>query len=596
MRNIRNFCIIAHVDHGKSTLADRFLEITHTVDPMKMHEQYMDTLKLEQERGITIKLQTARMKYVYKGEEYVLNLIDTPGHVDFSFEVERSLAACEGAILLIDATQGVQAQTLSTAYLALEHNLEIIPVVNKIDIAGVNVAQVKEEIENLFGFKQEEILSVSGKTGEGVDYLIETVIDKIPSPQQPEAVTTSRALIFDSFYDNHKGVVLLIKVKEGEINASMNLSYIKSGVRNRPIEVGYLRPYLEKADGIRQGEVGYIATGLKDLGRLQVGDTVSDNINASLLQTYKAATPMVFASLFPMDADKQDEFKVAIEKLGLNDSAFVHTPQNLQILGLGYRCGFLGLLHLDVVRQRLEDEFDIQVIITVPSVEYQIKLYGEDNEITVSNALDFPVEESIEYIKEPWVHVEIITPNEYMGSVLSLGHAYRGELQETIYISEIRSIIKFDMPYSQILTDFFDKLKSATSGYASMSYEPAEYRFCDVVKLRIVLNKEPVEALSSLVYKDQAKEVADRYVKRLSELIPRHQFLIPIQACLGSHILARADVKAYRKDVTAKLYGGDPTRRMKLLEKQKRGKKRMKMFGKVEIPSEAFYKILQTDY
>lgn len=592
MSNIRNFCIIAHVDHGKSTLADRLLEITNTVDKRKMHDQYMDTLELEQERGITIKLQTARMVYKYMDQEYILNLIDTPGHVDFSYEVSRSLAACEGAILLIDATQGIEAQTLSTVMQALDHNLEIIPVLNKIDLPNADIELRQKEIEDVLGFKKDEILLASGKTGEGVEKIIQNIITKIPSPNVSENETI-RALVFDSFYDEFKGVVCVVKVVDGKVLHNTKLSLLASKTTFLPIEIGYLSPYMSASNEIQNGEVGYVATGLKDIHAVGVGDTISDNTNATPLEGYKRVKPMVFAGIYPIDADDQKEFKEAIEKLSLNDSAFTYKKENSAALGFGYRCGFLGLLHMDIVSERLEREFNAKILVTSPTTEYIIKRRDRNEEDVVISTSDFE-SDLIEYIKEPYVKVEIYTPDKYIGDIMSLCYSKRGEYINTQYFGSkdsplSRVSIIFNIPLAEIITDFFDQLKSLSQGYASMDYELIGYRQSDIVKLDIAVNYQVIDPLSIFIHSSKAEEKGRLLVKELKEIIPKHQFKIPIQAMIGSKIIAREDISALKKDVTAKLYGGDITRRMKLWEKQKKGKKRMKAFGKVEIPQEAFF-------
>ena len=590
MAHIRNFCIIAHIDHGKSTLADRLLEITNTVDKRKMHDQYMDTLELEQERGITIKLQTARMHYTYHGEEYILNLIDTPGHVDFAYEVSRSLAACEGAILLVDATQGIEAQTLSTVMQALDHNLEIIPVLNKIDLPNAEVELRSKEIEEVLGFRREEIIPASGKTGEGVVQILERLIEKIPAPSSAEG--NLRALIFDSFYDEFKGVVCVVKLVNGDIHGLSKLHLLSSHVNFIPIEVGYLTPQMVPSGVILQGEVGYIATGLKDIHAVGVGDTVSDREDTPPLEGYRRVKPMVYAGIYPIEVDEQKEFKEAVEKLSLNDAAFTYKQENNPALGFGYRCGFLGLLHMDIVRERLEREFNAQILVTNPTTEYIIKKRGSDGEEKVTSTAEF-IPEQVEYIKEPWVRVEIYTPGTYIGDIMSLCYTKRGEYINTEYFgakdSSLAQVsIVFNIPLAEIITDFFDQLKSLTQGYASMDYDVIGFRQSDIVKLDIAVNYQIIDPLSIFIHSSKAEEKGRIIVKELRDIIPKHQFKVPIQAMVGSKILAREDIAALKKDVTAKLYGGDISRRKKLWEKQKKGKKRLKAFGKVEIPQEAF--------
>lgn len=588
---IRNFCIIAHIDHGKSTLADRLLEITETIDKRKMHDQYMDTLELEQERGITIKLQTARMLYTFKGEKYTLNLIDTPGHVDFSYEVSRSLAACEGAILLVDATQGIEAQTLSTVMQALEHNLEIIPVLNKIDLPNAEVPKRLQEIEDVLGFTKEEVILASGKTGEGVEAIIEAIITHVKPPLVKES-KTPRALIFDSFYDEFKGVVCIVKNAQGFINTDQTLHLLQSQVQFKALEVGYLTPFMKEGTIIEAGEVGYIATGLKDIHAVGVGDTISTATDVEPFAGYMKVKPMVYAGIYPIDVDDQKDFKEAIEKLSLNDAAFSYVQESNPALGFGYRCGFLGLLHMDIVRERLEREFNAEIIITSPTTEYIIKRQGKDEEEKIVSTYDFHPE-GIVYIKEPWVRLEIYTPQPYIGDIMSLCYGKRGEYINTQYFgskdsSLSRVAIIFNMPLAEIITDFFDQLKSLSQGYASMDYDIIGYREADIVKLDIAVNYEAIDPLSLFIHASKAEDKGRLLVKELRDVIPKHQFKVPVQAMVGSKIIAREDIAALKKDVTAKLYGGDISRRKKLWEKQKRGKKRMKFFGKVQIPQEAF--------
>ena len=591
MTNIRNFCIIAHIDHGKSTLADRLLEVTNTVDKRKMHAQYMDTLELEQERGITIKLQTARMHYSFRGEPYILNLIDTPGHVDFAYEVSRSLAACEGAILLVDATQGIEAQTLSTVMQALEHNLEIIPVLNKIDLPNADIPLRMKEIEDVLGFKQNEILTASGKTGEGIQELLEAVILKIPSP----VIDTSkplRALIFDSFYDEFKGATCVVKLIDGKITRLTKLHLLSSNISFDPVEIGYLTPNEIVSKELFSGEVGYIATGLKDLHAVGVGDTVSVDQYVLPLEGYKQVKPMVFAGIYPIEVDEQEEFKEAVEKLSLNDAAFTYTKESSPALGFGYRCGFLGLLHMDIIKERLDREFNASILVTSPTTEYLVKMKGKEHEEKVISTFGFSFDK-VEYIKEPWVRAEIYTPSTYIGDIMSICYKKRGEYKDTQYFgvkesSLSRVSIVFHMPLAEIITDFFDLLKSSTQGYASMDYDIIGYEFADIVKLDVAVNYQLIEPLSLFIHASKAEEKGRQLVKELKDIIPRHLFTVPIQAMVGTKILAREDITAMKKDVTAKLYGGDISRRKKLWEKQKKGKKRMKFFGKVEIPQEAF--------
>ena len=623
---IRNFSIIAHIDHGKSTLADRVMEFTGAVEKRESKDRMLDTLELEQERGITIKLQTARMHYKpknlpgHEGDEYIMNLIDTPGHVDFSYEVSRSLAASEGAILLVDATQGIQAQTLTTVYKALEHDLVIIPVVNKVDLPSAEVEQTKNELVATFGFDYDEIVETSGKTGIGVEDLLNAVVEKVPQPKTINHGVT-KALIFDSFYDEHKGVVAMIKVVEGEINSGQNLHTLETNTEIEPIEIGYLLPRMEKGEQIALGEVGYIATGLKEIKAVHIGDTIVLNAdydgdkNISPLPGYQPPKPMVYASLYPIESDEFPELAEAIEKLALNDSALTVQKENSPVLGSGFVCGFLGLLHMDITQERLEREFDVSLISTTPTVEYKIKLtttdYSKIPNLNVANidgeflnvrtAAEFPDFSLIEEVQEPWVKLEIITPDEYIGAIMEISQAARGEYESMEYITGDETIkgkkhviLKYKIPTGEIIVNYFDKLKSVSQGYASMDYEFFEYRKSDIVKVSIVVNYEEVEALSFLTHRDNAYSKGKIVVSKLKDIIPKQQFKIPIQSAIGSKVIARETIDAYRKDVTAKLYGGDITRKMKLREKQKKGKKRMKMFGKVEIPKEAFLEALKT--
>lgn len=613
-QKIRNFAIIAHIDHGKSTLADRVLEQTGSIKRGKSHDRMLDTLELEQERGITIKLQTARILY----KDYVLNLVDTPGHVDFSYEVSRALAACEGAILLVDATQGIQAQTLSTVYQALEHNLTLIPVINKIDLPNADIPATEAEIEAVFGFTKEEIIYTSGKTGEGVTELLEAIVDRIPAPQNDESEHQTRGLIFDSFYHEHKGVVALVRLFEGGIKKNQKLYFYATKTKVDPIEIGFVKPDLESVDEIQCGEIGYIATGLKDINLIRTGDTVTlagtDITTFEALEGYRQPKSMVYAGLYPSDAKDQNDFREAIEKLGLNDAAFTYTPDNSPALGFGYRCGFLGLLHLEIVQQRIKREFDMDIITSAPTVEYKIKVAGNtdeyedeisypeiekiDNLIPVNSPLDLPDQSKIDTIYEPIAKVEILSPETYIGGLMELCQAKRGEYLNTDYLSSSDSnkvnvtkryvVLQYLIPLSELITDFFDKLKSVSSGFASLDYSVVKYQKSEIVKLDFLINHEVVEPLSVLVFEGQAPQIGKKIVENLAETIPRQQFKIPIQAAIGSKIVAREDIAAYRKDVTAKLYGGDYTRKMKLLEKQKKGKKKMEKIGKVEIPQEAF--------
>ncbi len=625
--NIRNFSIIAHIDHGKSTLADRLLEKAGSIKKHEMKERIMDTLELEQEKGITIKLQTARMKWKYtgqdkiiKGQKYILNLIDTPGHIDFSYEVSRSIAASEGVVLLVDATQGIQAQTISNFYKALEKNLVIIPAISKIDSSKANIQKTKESLVELLGFKKEEIILTSGKTGEGVEKLLNTIIAKIPPPTQLNKNT--KILIFDTLFHNHKGVIALIKVVSGEIKHSDILYAIQKKIKIEPIEIGYLRPKLEKQKCLRNGEVGYIATGLKDIKKIHVGDTItrfneSKKNKVAPVPGYSAPKPMVFASLYPTKTEEFEDFSQNLKKLALNDAALTYVKEKSPILGSGYCCGFLGLLHLEITQERLSREFDTEIFTTVPSVLYKLDLLTDDpkkissvsvpifdkrNKLLVRNASEFPRPEIIDNSYEPWVKLEIITPTNYMGPIIELVKNSRGIYENTEYLSLNKKsnlnnyvILKFEIPTTEIITTFFDNLKSVSKGYASMDYEFLEYRETDIVKVAILINYEQVAAFSFISYRNFAQKRARKLTEKLADVIPRQQFQIPIQASISGKIIARTDIKAYRKDVTSKLYGGDVTRKKKLLEKQKKGKKRLKKFGKIDIPKEAFLAVLKND-
>ena len=625
---IRNFSIIAHIDHGKSTLADRILEITDSVERRKMKERIMDTMELEQERGITIKLQTARMSWRYSAQkeelngEYVLNMIDTPGHVDFSYEVSRSIAACEGVVLLVDSTKGIQAQTIANFYKALENDVVIIPAISKIDLASAKVEETKSALREIFGFNEDEILLTSGKDGQGVKELLNTIVERVPFPKDVEKNSSiTKALIFDSFYHEHKGVVALIKVFEGTIAPEEKLYILGSKAEITPIEVGYLHPELEVCESIKEGEVGYIATGLKEIKVVYVGDTVTKysdyqgDRNINPLHGYTPPKSMVYASLYPVDADQFSDFQEALQKLSLNDAALTFEKETSMALGSGFCCGFLGLLHLEITQERISREFGIDIISTIPSVSYKVKLstkeiakvkgiditkYDKNEDILyVRNASEFPDRSYIQYVEEPWVKLEIFTPSRFMGGVIELCKRCRGNYKNSEYLgkrgnTEDYQILRFEIPLADIIVSFFDDLKSITSGYASMDYNFLDYRMAEIVKVTILANEESIEPLSFLSIEQDAQRRARMIVKRLKDLIPSQLFKIPIQAAIGGKIIAREDIRAQRKDVTAKLYGGDVTRKRKLLEKQKKGKQRMKMFGKVEVPKEVFLNLLKS--
>jgi len=595
MKNIRNFCIIAHIDHGKSTLADRILELTGTVEKRKMKEQLLDQMDLERERGITIKLQPVRMKY--KG--YVLNLIDTPGHVDFGYEVSRSLAAVEGAILLVDATKGVQAQTLSNLYQAIEQGLEIIPVVNKIDLPNADVEKTKKEIIHILGCREEEIFLASGKTGAGVDKILEAVIEKIPAPVG-NLHRPLRALIFDSKYDIYKGALAYVRIVDGEVKRDDRILMMATGKESVVVETGSFRPELKTEEKLSAGDIGYIATGLKNVEYCRVGDTItqitSDNsqiIKVQPLPGYKEVKPMVYASFYPIEGEDYNFMRDALDKLKLNDAAFVFEPESNPALGRGFRCGFLGMLHLEIIQARLEREFELTPTITTPSVVYRVKLKEKNREAEIYAPVDMPDPSSVEEIKEPYVKLDIITPAVYLGAVMELMQKTRAEYQNTEYIDQERVLLSYEAPLTDIIVNFHDDLKSVSSGFASMNYNFAGYRSSELVKLDILVAKEKVDAFSRIIPKQRAFQEGKSMVEKLKEAIPRQNFAIALQAAIGGKVIARETIHPFRKDVTAKLYGGDVTRKRKLLEKQKKGKKKMKNIGRVAIPAKAFLDVLK---
>lgn len=596
MKNVRNFCIIAHIDHGKSTLSDRLLELTKTVEQRKMKEQLLDQMDLERERGITIKLQPVRMNYSQNGREYVLNLIDTPGHVDFNYEVSRSLAAVEGAVLLVDATKGVQAQTLSNLYLAIEQGLEIIPVVNKIDLPNADVAKTKKEIIHILGCREEEILEVSGKTGLGVEKLLEKIVSLVPCPKG-DVSKPLRALIFDSKYDTYKGVVAYVRIIDGGVGRDDKITMMASWADSDVVEVGYFKPDLQKTSKLTAGDIGYIATGFKSVAHCQVGDTValaSLREKTEMLSGYKKVTPMVYASFYPIEGDDYNFMRDALEKLKLNDAAFVFEPESNQALGRGFRCGFLGMLHLEIIQSRLEREFEISPTITTPSVVYEVELRSrKDFKLKIYSPTELPDPSEIEKIYEPYVKLDIISPSGYLGAIMEVMKSTRAEYRNTEYIDSERMVLTFDCPLTDVITNLHDDLKSASSGYASMNYEIREYRPYDLVKLDILVAGEKVEAFSRIVPKERAFIEGKHAVEKLKDAIPKQNFQIALQAAIGGKVIARETIKAFMKDVTAKLYGGDFSRKKKLLEKQKRGKKKMKNIGRISIPSEAFLAVLK---
>ena len=592
INKIRNFCIIAHIDHGKSTLADRILEYTHAVSTRDMKEQILDSMDIERERGITIKLNAVRLNY----NGYVLNLIDTPGHVDFAYEVSRSMAACEGAILVVDATQGIEAQTLANVYLALENNLEIIPVINKIDLPNADIDERIIELNKTFGFKKEEIILTSGKTGVGVDKLIDAVIERIPHPKVKYNDNLLRCLIFDSYFDAYLGVISLIRVVSGTISNKYRIKMMTTNSSYDVTELGYHTPKKEIVTTLSAGEVGYVCASIKEIDKVNVGDTITleNNPASELLPGYKKMMPMVFCGIYPIDSKKYPNLREALEKLKLNDASLIFEPETSSTLGFGFRTGFLGLLHLDIITERIEREFNIEIIATSPSVNYEIEL-TDKSIIYIDNPAEFPEKVRINSIKEPFIKTNIFVPNEYIGSIMELCQDKRGIYISTEYIDTSRVNIHYELPLSEIVYDFFDKLKSYTKGYASFDYELIGYKESDLVKMDILLNGDIVDALSVIVHRDFAYKRGRIIVDNLKELIPRQMFEVPIQAVIGSKVIARSDIKAMRKDVLAKCYGGDITRKRKLLEKQKEGKKKMKMIGKVEIPSDAFLSILKSD-
>lgn len=591
---IRNFCIIAHIDHGKSTLADRLLEITHTVAKREMKAQLLDQMDLERERGITIKLQPVRMNYNYKGADYTLNLIDTPGHVDFSYEVSRSLAACEGAILVVDSTQGIEAQTLANAYLAIEHNLKLIPIVNKIDLPNSDREKTADELVTAFGFKKEEILYASGKTGEGVEDIIKAVIERVP-PASGDPKGNLRALIFDSLYDIHRGVIAFVRIVDGELLTNQKIYMLGSQTQSDSIEVGAFRPKMEKTNILETGETGYIVTGLREVSKARVGDTItlfSTKSNTEALPGYKQVRPMVYAGIFPVSGDDYPLLRDAMDKLKLNDAALEYEPENIPSIGFGFRSGFLGLLHMDIVQERLSREYNLDLILTAPSVAYAIeKSNGES--LIIHNPAEFPDPSIIKQILEPWMDVTILCPSTYIGSIMEIVTQRRGISKDIKYLGAERTELVFEMPLSGIIIDFYDKLKSVSSGYASLNYDFKEMRPGNLVKVDILVANEKVEALAAIMHRSTAEVDGRELVSKLKKLIPKQQFEISIQAAIGGKVIARETISAFRKDVTGYLYGGDVTRKMKLLNKQKKGKKRMKMIGKVEIPQEAFLAVLK---
>ncbi|MGQ9600868.1 MAG: translation elongation factor 4 [Anaerolineae bacterium] len=592
--HIRNFCIIAHIDHGKSTLADRLLERTGTLSTREMQEQVLDSMDLEREKGVTIKASAVRMMHAAAdGQQYELNLIDTPGHVDFTYEVSRSLAACEGALLVVDASQGIEAQTLANLYLALDHDLVIVPIVNKIDLISARPAEVAQEIDDVIGIPINEVIFTSAKEGIGIDDVLEAIVTRIPPPSG-DPTAPLRALIFDSHYDPYKGVVAYIRVFDGTITAGQPLQLMSSGAKLEPVEIGVFVPGMSPTSQLTAGEVGYVATGLKSVRDCRVGDTLTSAQNPAdkPLPGYRPAKPMVFASIYPTEGEDYNLLRDALAKLQLNDAALTYQPETSQALGFGFRCGFLGLFHMEIVQERLEREYDLDIVFTAPSVEYRV-VKRDGQVVLVDNPAELPDETEIEHIEEPWMEISIFTPAEYIGPIMDLVTSRRGEYKNTEYLDERRVLLAYNIPLTEILVDFYDQLKSRSRGYASLDYQFADYRPGDMVKLDVLVNEQPVDALSIIVHRDQAYIKGQRLVSRMKQVIPRQLFTVPIQAAVGKRVISRANVKAPRKDVLAKCYGGDVTRKRKLLEKQKAGKKRMKMIGSVQIPQEAFMAVLK---
>ncbi|MRT15406.1 elongation factor 4 [Vitellibacter sp. q18] len=595
MKNIRNFCIIAHIDHGKSTLADRLLDATGSVTDREKQDQLLDNMDLERERGITIKSHAIQMDYEYHGEKYILNLIDTPGHVDFSYEVSRSIAACEGALLIVDAAQSIQAQTISNLYLALENDLEIIPVLNKVDLPSANVEEVTDDIVDLLGCRPEEVIPASAKTGLGIDDILSAIIERIPPPKgNPDE--SLQALIFDSVYNPFRGVETYFRVLNGEIRKGQHIKFMATGKSYFADEVGTLKLKQHPKDVIKTGDVGYLITGIKEAKEVKVGDTITDakNPTVNMIEGFEDVKPMVFAGIYPVDTEDYEELRNSMEKLQLNDASLVFVPESSAALGFGFRCGFLGMLHLEIIQERLEREFDMTVITTVPNVSYHAFTNKEpDTPILVNNPSDLPDPSKLNRVEEPYIKATVITKSDFVGAVMSLCIEKRGEITNQTYLTTERVELTFDMPLAEIVFDFYDRLKTVSKGYASFDYSPIGMRASHLVKVDVLLNGNTVDALSALLHRDNAYDIGKKMCEKLRQLIPRQQFDIPIQAAIGAKIIARETVKALRKDVTAKCYGGDISRKRKLLEKQKKGKKRMRQVGNVEIPQEAFMAVLK---
>ncbi len=596
MDKIRNFCIIAHIDHGKSTLADRLLQVTGTISDREMQDQALDDMDLERERGITIKSHAIQMNYKFDGSDYILNLIDTPGHVDFSYEVSRSIAACEGALLIVDASQGIEAQTISNLYLALENDLEIIPVLNKMDLPGAMPDEVSDQIVDLIGCSLEDIIPASGKTGLGVDKVLEAVIKRVPAPKG-EPGAPLQAMIFDSVFNPFRGIIAYFRVLNGEINKGDRVKFVNTEKEYFADEVGVLKLDLNPTKTVKTGDVGYIISGIKQAKEVKVGDTITTVSNPcdSAITGFEDVKPMVFAGIYPVDTEDYEELRTSMEKLQLNDASLVFEPESSAALGFGFRCGFLGMLHMEIIQERLEREFNMTVITTVPNVSYRAFLKKDQKEVIVNNPSELPDPSKTEYVEEPYIKAQVITKSEFVGQIMNLCIDKRGELTNQVYLTQDRVEISFEMPLGEIVFDFYDKLKTVSRGYASFDYFPIGYQKSDLIKLDLLLNGDPVDALSALVHRSNAHDLGKKICLKLKELIPRQQFEIPIQAAIGAKIVARETIKALRKDVTAKCYGGDITRKRKLLEKQKKGKKRMRQVGNVEIPQAAFLAVLKLD-
>ena len=596
MKNIRNFCIIAHIDHGKSTLADRLLQTTGTISDREMKDQALDNMDLERERGITIKSHAIQMDYHFNGEAYKLNLIDTPGHVDFSYEVSRSIAACEGALLIVDASQGIEAQTISNLYLAIDNDLEIIPVLNKMDLPGAMPEEVTDQIIDLIGCSADDVILASGKTGLGVDNILRAIIDKIPSPKGTDEAPLE-AMIFDSVFNPFRGIIAYFRVFNGIIKKGQQVKFFNTGKTYDADEIGVLKMDLDPKKELASGDVGYIISGIKKANEVKVGDTITSISNPcnDAIKGFEDVKPMVFAGIYPVDTEDYEELRASMEKLQLNDASLVFEPESSAALGFGFRCGFLGMLHMEIIQERLEREFNMTVITTVPNVSYRIYMKRDLEEIIVNNPSELPDPSKVDWIEEPYIKSQVITKSEFVGAVMNLCIEKRGELTNQVYLTQDRVELSFLMPLSEIVFDFYDRLKSVSRGYASFDYAPTDYRKSDLIKLDILLNAEQVDALSALVHRSNAFTLGKKICLKLKELIPRQQFEIPVQAAIGAKIVARETIKALRKDVTAKCYGGDITRKRKLLEKQKAGKKRMRQVGRVEVPQEAFLAVLKLD-